>query len=111
MGVLRPSHEHGDADGEPVGGGEFLDVLLAETAVDAVSDLHRGAEGADLDDNPVLVDGNDPGRGAPDRETLMGEVGGELIELLGYRLTGVSHESPRLPCAAFLVAGWGGRRI
>ncbi len=69
--------------------------------MDAVSDLHAGAEGADLNDDAVLIDGNDPGCRAPDRETFVREVGGELIELLGYRLTGVSHVSPRLPCAAF----------
>jgi hypothetical protein len=30
------------------------------------------------------------------------EVKGELVELLLHWLTGVSHMSPRLPCAAFL---------
>jgi hypothetical protein len=89
--VFRPLHEDGDADGKPIGGGEFFDVLLAESAVDTVADLDAGAEGADLDDDAVLIDGNDPGRGAPDRETFVREVGGELVQLLRYRLAGVSH--------------------
>jgi len=59
--------------------------------VDAVSDLDAGAEGADLDHDAVLIDGNDPGCGAADRETLMREVGGELVQVLRYRFAGVSH--------------------
>ena len=89
--VLRPLHQDGDTDGEPVGGREFLDVLLAESAVDTVADLDAGAERADLDHDAVLIDGNDPGRGAPDRETFVREVGGELVQLLRYWLAGVSH--------------------
>ena len=92
MGVLRPLHEDGDADGEPVGGGEFFDVLLAEATVDTVADLDAGAERADLNDDAVLIDGNNPGRRAPDRKAFVREVGGELVELLRYRLAGVSHD-------------------
>lgn len=91
MGVLRPSHEDGNADGEPIGGGEFFNVLLAEAAVDSVTDLHAGAEGADLNDDAVLIDGNDPGRGAANGKAFVREVGGELVELLRYRFAGVSH--------------------
>jgi hypothetical protein len=59
--------------------------------VDTVANLHAGAEGADLDDDTVLIDGNDPGRRAPDRKTFVREVGGELVELLLHCLTCVSH--------------------